>query len=91
MSDALVEEMALHLAEPFPEAVDKGEMYGEVDPVMVGADIYGWASQVSLDGVQRRSLREVGDQLSRSLNSFPLEARPYYERLVRSARWASAK
>lgn len=81
----------MHLAEPFPNAVDKGGMYGEVDPVMVGADIYGWASQGSLDGAQRRSLREVGDQLGRSLNYFPSEARPYYERLVRIARLAASR
>ncbi len=29
-----------HQVEPFPPTVVKGEEYGEVDPVMIGADIY---------------------------------------------------
>jgi hypothetical protein len=33
------------MAEPFPHSVEKGEDYGEVDAVMIGADIYGWASR----------------------------------------------
>ena len=39
-------EMRAHLAEPFPDSVEKGEDYGEVDAVMIGADIYGWALAV---------------------------------------------
>jgi hypothetical protein len=83
-------ELAEHRAAPFPDAVEKGEVYGEVDPVMIDADIIGWASQDRLDAVQTRSLREAADQLDRSLDVLPVDARPYYERLLRLARRAAA-
>jgi hypothetical protein len=46
----LIHELRSHLAEPFPDSVEKGEDYGEVDAVMIGADIYGWALGVSRGG-----------------------------------------
>lgn len=79
-----------HLAEPFPASVEKGEVYGVVDPVHVGADIVGYISHGRLNSVQRRSLREMADQLTRSLDAFPEDARPCYERLLRIAQRAAA-
>ena len=78
------------MAEPFPASVEKGEVYGVVDPVLVGADIVGYVSHGRLSPVQRRSLREIADQLARSLDAFPQDARPYYERLLRIAQRAAA-
>ena len=79
-----------HMAEPIPASVEKGEVYGVVDPVLVGADIVGYVSHGRLNPVQRRSLREIADQLTRSLDAFPTDARPYYERLLRIAQRAAA-
>lgn len=79
-----------HLAEPFPVSIEKGEVYGTVDPVLVGADIVGYIRHERLDSVQRGSLREIADQLAESLDRFPEDARPYYERLLRIARRAAA-
>ena len=79
-----------HLAEQFPPSVEKGEVYGVVDPVLVDADIVGYVSQGRLDAVQRRSVREMAEQLTQSLDALPVDARPYYERLLRLAQRASA-
>lgn len=84
-------ELTEHRAAPFPASVEKGRDYGEVDPVLIDADIFGWASQDRLDHVQKRSLREAVDQLTRSLDAFPADARPYYERLLRLAPRAAAR
>lgn len=87
MPDTLAEEMRLHLAEPFPGSVEKGQDYGEVDAVMIGADIYGWATRAgSLSDLDRRRLERAADELQRSIGAFPSDAQPYYERLVRIAR-----
>lgn len=59
--------------------------------MLIDADIVGWASQDQSDVEQKRSLREAADQLARSLDAFPAEARPYYERLLRLARRAAAR
>ena len=85
--------MRAHMAEPFPPSVEKGEDYGEVDAVMVGADIYGWASAVrdgaSLGPTDRALFGQTADELARSLSAaFPLDARPYYERVLRITRLA---
>lgn len=83
MGSALHDEMQSHMAEPFPESVIKGEDYGEVDAVMIGADIYGWASRAgSLSADDRRHLMRALAELSRSIPDFPEDARPYYERLI---------
>ena len=84
-------ELAEHRNAPFPASVEKGRDYGEVDPVLIDADIFGWASQDRLDGAQKGSLRQAADELARSLDAFPADARPYYERLVRHARRAAAR
>lgn len=85
----LPDELRAHLADPFPESVVKGKDYGEVDAVMIGADIYGWASQgESLDAHDRRRLRRAADQLEKSIRVFPADAQPYYQRLLRIARLA---
>ena len=70
--------------------VEKGVDYGEVDPVMLDADVYGWALGVSrgarLSPVDRQRLGAAADELERSLSAFPPEAQAYYERLFRIAR-----
>ncbi|MCU1676851.1 MAG: hypothetical protein JWM93_1609 [Frankiales bacterium] len=87
MADILDEEMGLHLAEPFPDSVEKGLDYGEVDAVMIDADIYGWATRAgSLTELDRSRLEQAVDELQRSLDVFPPDAQPYYERLLRIAR-----
>ena len=92
MSHDLATEMQRHYAQPFPESVEKGSEYGEVDAVMIDADIMGWASFVAfgvrLRGDQRPGLQRAADELERSLGAFPEDARPYYERLLRIARLA---
>jgi len=79
------------MAEPFPDSVTKGMDYGEVDAVMIGADIYGSAmkaSSGSLSELDRTRLRQAADELQRSITAFPTEAQPYYERVLRIARLA---
>ena len=79
--------MRRHLAEPFPETVEKGLDYGEVDAVMIGADVYGWATRAgSLSALDRKRLAQAADELQRSLAAFPADAQPYYERVLRIAR-----
>lgn len=88
----LADELRTHLAEPFPASVVKGDTYGEVDAVMIGADIFGWASTVANGGRLSEPdiarLRSLADALERSMKSFPDIARPYYERLWRIAQLA---
>jgi len=87
----LLDELRRHMADPFPESVVKGEDYGEVDAVMIGADIYGWASRSdSLNALDRSRLRQAANELERSLQAFPADAQPYYQRLLRIARLALA-
>lgn len=87
VSANLTEEMRLHLAEPFPATVEKGLDYGEVEPVLIGADIYGWAIRAgSLSELDRSRLAQAADELQRSLSAFPTDAQPYYERILRIAR-----
>jgi hypothetical protein len=88
VSDHLVEEMRHHVAEPFPDSVEKGLDYrGGVEPVMIGADIYGWATRAgSLSDLDRLRLAQATDELERSIGAFPPSARPYYERLLGIAR-----
>jgi hypothetical protein len=87
VADTLAEVMRLHVAEPFPDSVEKGLDYGEVDAVMIDADIYGWATRAgSLTELDRSRLAQAADELQRSLEAFPPDAQPYYERLLRIAR-----
>jgi hypothetical protein len=80
-------EMKAHDAEPFPESIEKGADYGEVDAVMVGADIYGWATRAGfLSAPERSELLRAAEALKRSIAVLPPDARPYYERLIRIAR-----
>lgn len=74
-----------HGAARFPKIVVKGDDYGEVDAVTIGADIYGWALQSNGDSLtsdDRARLHAARDALQRSLVAFPDEARPYYAQLV---------
>lgn len=82
---ALDELIAEHGAAPFPPSVEKGCDYGEVDAVMIGADIYGWALRAQVDGltsIDRDRLQSARDALARSLLAFPVDARPYFGQLV---------
>lgn len=89
VTDALFDEMRLHMAEPVPDSVERGLDYGEVDAVMIGADIYGWAARAgSLAELDRARLSEAAEALHRSIAAFPLDAQPYYERILRIARLA---
>ena len=92
MATELAQELRAHLAEGFPSAVEKGIQYGEVEPVMIAADIYGWAKRVSqgeaLSGIDRGRLRDAADELERSLSAFPADSRPYFTRILRIAKLA---
>ena len=91
MTDSLEEEMRLHIADPVPDSVDKGLDYGEVDAVMIGADIYGWATRAgALTEVDRSQLAQAADELQRSIGAFPPDAQQYYARILRIARLALA-
>jgi hypothetical protein len=77
--------MKAHLRMPFPESVEKGEEYGDVNSVLIGADIYGWAllasrRQLSTDDASK--LRSARDELAHSLDQFPPQARNYYESIM---------
>jgi hypothetical protein len=93
VAEVLAEEMRRHMAEHFPDSVTKGVEYGEVDAVMIGADIYGWAARAhgdSLSGPDRARLLDAAEALQRSIEAFPPDAQPYYERILRIARLALA-
>lgn len=91
MADPLGDEMRLHVAELLPDSVEKGLDYGEVDSVMIGADIYGWATRAgSLSQLDRSRLLQAAGELDRSIRAFPPDAQPYYERILRIARLALA-
>jgi len=89
VSDSLQQLMQQHISTPFPASITKGDSYGEVEPVMVGADVYGWALGVArgtpLDDAQRRRLEDTHGALLRSMPSFPDAAQPYYELLAQLA------
>jgi len=91
----LAEELRRHMTDPFPESVQTGEDYGEVNSVLIGADIYGWALNVSKGGTlsveDRTRLQRAAAELERSLQTFPDEARLYYERVLQIARLALAE
>jgi len=78
--------IADHLATPFPTSVETGEDYGSVNSVLIDADIYGYALQVSnrepLSATQLARLERARDDLAASLAAFPVDARAYYEQLV---------
>ena len=74
--------MRLHMSELFSKSVEKGIDHGEVDAAMIDADIYGWATRAgSLSALDRSLLAEAADELQRSIDAFPPDARPY-ERLI---------
>jgi hypothetical protein len=91
VADALANEMRRHLTEPFPDSVEKGLDYGEVDAVLIGADIYGWATRAKLlSDLDRSRLKHAADELQRSIAAFPSDAQPYYLRILRIAQLALA-
>lgn len=85
----LADELRKHSADAFPESVVKGEVYGEVDAVMIDADICGWAMGADvLSSPDRTLLRQAADALERSILALPAEAQPYFQRLLHIARLA---
>lgn len=82
-----------HVCAPFPDSVVKGESLGEVDVVMIGADISGW-SLSKLNGglteIQTDRLRQAALELAKSLPLFPAKALPYYAQLLDLANEALA-
>ena len=84
--ESLLERQGGHRNVLFPESVEKGIDYGEVDAVMVDADIFGWASRVAggeaLVTAERLALGKTRGELANSLHEFPKDARPYYKALV---------
>jgi hypothetical protein len=92
VSETLDFEMRRHRVEPFPDSIEKGLDYGEMDPVMIDADIFGWASRAeSLSALDKKRLAQAKDELERSIHALPPEAQAYYERLVRIAGLALAE
>jgi hypothetical protein len=54
---------------------------------MIDADIYSWASRASeLSALDRSRLSRAAGELERSISSFPPDAQPYFERVLRIAR-----
>lgn len=92
--DTLQELIIKHRNMPFPRSVDKGVDYGAVDPVMIDADIYGWALRLSggaaLSPHERAQLEAARADLAESLAFFPDDAQPYYETLLKLATAALA-
>ena len=86
MDDELERLLVEHLAEAFPASICKGTDYGEVDPVMIDADIYGWALSAAGIGLTETDVERLETALAalrRSLPDLPSAAQPYYERLLR--------
>ena len=85
IADLLEEHRNAH----FPAEIEKGRDYGLVDPVMIDADIFGWASSYAaggqLDTDALSGLEHARLELSGSWNDLPIAALPYYARLVRLA------
>jgi hypothetical protein len=78
-----------HLAADFPTEIEKSEFYGSIDPVMIGADIFGWVSSYAsgspLDDVARAGLEQARLDLGESMSALPTSTRPYYALLLRVA------
>jgi len=87
--DVFAELLDRHSVSLFPASIEKGTDYGEVDLVMIDADIFGWSMGIANGAPRDRSVRErltrSRDQLERSLTLMPPDARDYFERLIRIA------
>ena len=71
VADTLAYEMRLHMADPFPDSVQKGLDYGEVDAVMIGADIYGWATRAgALSELDRSRLLQAAVRIEPETTRF---------------------
>jgi hypothetical protein len=76
-----------HLATPWPESVERGSEYGGVDLVLIDADIFGLASREGPASADDRAwLATTADNLEDLLGQLPVDARPYFGRLVEVAR-----
>lgn len=84
--------LAAHLAAPFPDGVEMGCDYGRVEPVMIDADIYGWAlcvaRRVPLPAEAVGRFQRAAAELRASLPEFPEEAHSYYAALAKLAELA---
>lgn len=86
----LDEALSRHRALPFPSAVEKGRVYGRIEPVMIDADIYGWAETAStrrragrgLDHEEVVRLRSARADLAASMAEIPASAASYYESVL---------
>jgi hypothetical protein len=84
----LEELMTEHQRMPFPDSVEKGADYGEVNSVLIGADIYGLALKASRGELEADDLQTLlvdRDRLVRSIADFPERARSYYELILKLA------
>jgi hypothetical protein len=84
----LEELMAEHQRIPFPDCIEKGEDYGEVNSVLIGADIYGWALKASrgeLHPDELPTLVAARDRLERSIEDFPEGAKSYFQLILKLA------
>ncbi|MEZ5372414.1 MAG: hypothetical protein R2704_06690 [Microthrixaceae bacterium] len=87
--DDFVQVLNRHRSSPFPASIEKGTDYGEVDPVMIDADLFGWSMGIANGAPRDRSvgerLKRSRDELKRSIPLIPPDARDYFERLIRIA------
>lgn len=87
--DVLKKLLAKHRAEPFPNSVEKGLDYGKVDPVLIDADLFGWATRVDreevLSELEQQRFERTATGLAEAIAAFPLAARPYFELLLEIA------
>ena len=87
-----------HRALPFPSAVEKGRVYGQIEPVSIDGDIFGLAEAASirgradrrLDAEQVARLRKARADLTASLADLPAAAVGYFESVMRLADLALA-
>lgn len=79
----LGKQIELHLASPFPASVDRGSLYGDLEPVMAGSDIYGWALQAAsgdaLSDEDILGIEQVRQSILDSFGVLPAEARDYFK------------
>jgi hypothetical protein len=95
LTDNLRDLLDAHRRKPFPEDVHKGTTYGEVDPVRIDADLYGWCARIeggeTFHPDERRQFETAFSELANSLSAFPESARPYFEGILRFASVARSR
>lgn len=85
----LADLLAEHRSAAFPASIERGRDYGSIEPVLIDADIFGWASGYAsdrrIDANTRRRVEQTRSQLAESWSGLPESARPYFARLLRLA------